>query len=125
MTPPTKACTICGHRRDEHSYAREDDFACDAEGCDCNGFSERHGGMRYVAPEDRPAKGERVLERLHHHEPVFVIRAGDLLAPQALAAYAELARKAGLDEHARGVEARAVQFLRWQSENRDLVRRPD
>lgn len=84
-----------------------------------------HGGYRYIAPEDMPPKGEGVIGRLHEDEPVFVIRAGDLLAPQALAAYAELARKAGLDEHARGVEARAVQFLRWQSENRDLVRRPD
>ena len=29
----------CGHARDRHSFAREDDFACRVEGCDCNGYS--------------------------------------------------------------------------------------
>lgn len=58
-------------------------------------------------------------------EPAFTIRAQDLLAPQTLAAYAELARKAGLDAHAQAVEARAVQFLTWQAQNPSRVKRPD
>lgn len=29
----------CGHGRGSHSFAREDDFACEVKGCGCNGWS--------------------------------------------------------------------------------------
>lgn len=58
-------------------------------------------------------------------EPVFTIRAQDILAPQALAAYAALARKLDLHEHAQRVEAIAVDFLAWQAANHHQVKRPD
>lgn len=66
-----------------------------------------------------------LLAKLHPDEPVFVIRAQDILAPQAIALYAELARKVGLDELAQGVEARAVQVMQWQARNAKLVKSPD
>lgn len=58
-------------------------------------------------------------------EPVFTIRAQDILAPQALAAYAALARKLDLHDHAQRVEAIAVDFLAWQAAHHHQVKRPD
>lgn len=66
-----------------------------------------------------------LLAKLHDEEPVFVIRAQDILSPQALALYADLARKVGLPEHAQEVEARAVQFMQWQARHAKLVKAPD
>lgn len=66
-----------------------------------------------------------LLAKLHDEEPVFVIRAQDILSPQALALYADLARKVGLPEHAQEVEARAVQFMQWQARHAKLVKSPD
>lgn len=58
-------------------------------------------------------------------EPTFTIRAQDILAPQALAAYAALARKLDLHDHAQRVEAIAVDFLAWQAAHHHQVKRPD
>lgn len=66
-----------------------------------------------------------LLAKLAEDEPVFVIRAQDILAPQILAMYAELARKVGLPDHAQEVEARAVQMMQWQARNAKRVKRPD
>jgi hypothetical protein len=58
-------------------------------------------------------------------EPVFTIRAQDILAPQAIAHYAALVRKLGLDDFAHEVEARAVEILEWQAKHPTLVKVPD
>lgn len=58
-------------------------------------------------------------------EPVFVIRGQDILAPQAVAHYAALARKLGLEHFAQEVEARAVELMRWQAANASRVKVPD
>lgn len=76
------------------------------------------GGIRRTLPD-------RILTAEADDEPRFVIRGQDLLAPQAIAAYARLARIAGLDDFAREVEARAVEILQWQATHARLVKRPD
>lgn len=66
-----------------------------------------------------------LLDRLHDDEPVFIIRAQDILAPQAVAAYAALARKLGLEHFAQDVEAHAVELMQWQAANASRVKVPD
>lgn len=80
-------------------------------------------------PSARRAAERHTITRpapdLHDGEPYFVIRAQDILAPQAVMHYAALARKLGLDHFAQEVEARAVELMHWQTEHAGLVKVPD
>lgn len=62
---------------------------------------------------------------LEDDEPFFLIRGKDLLAPHAVAAYAELLRKVGQDGQAEHVEAIAVRMLEWAAKYPDLMKVPD
>lgn len=77
------------------------------------------------APDDKYASLADLASKLHPDEPWFVVRAQDVIAPQAVAAYAGYLRTIGLDEQADQVEGLGIKFLRWQAENRALVKRPD
>lgn len=58
-------------------------------------------------------------------EPFFTIRGKDILAPHAVAAYADLLKRVGQGDQAEHVQAIAVQMLEWASRNRDLLKLPD
>lgn len=59
-------------------------------------------------------------------EPVFVIRAKDSCAPQAIMQYAELSIVNGSpSEHAAACRRVAIDFRDWQAENQDKVKAPD
>lgn len=128
--PDVKRCGI-GYAHESHEYVPAEQNQHDPdERFLCPGLAVTiapvpHGGVRYVDPADQPPKDRGVIDRLADDEPVFVIRGGDVLAVAALAAYARHARLLGLARHAQGVEARAVQFMRWQADNHDRVREPD
>ena len=66
-----------------------------------------------------------LVGRLAPDEPVFVLIGRDLLAPLAIQQYAEGARRAGREDFAADVEARGIEFLRWQAANRGRVKLPD
>lgn len=63
--------------------------------------------------------------RLAPDEPWFAIRGQDVLAPQALAAYAGLLRTLGETEQAQQVEGVAITMLRWQATHKDKLKVPD
>lgn len=118
----------CGHILDDHDQ-RTRDWKCRL--CGCPVFRDTYDAGSVKGEPDPPPPvdvnggAHELLARLNPDEPVFVIRAQDILAPQALAAYAALARKLGLSQHAQEVEARAVQMLAWQSAHAGLVKAPD
>lgn len=74
-------------------------------------------------------KGTRDLAELDDllapDEPVFVLRAQDMLAPGVVQVYADALRKVGRPDHAADVEGVGIEFLRWQARNRDRVKLPD
>ena len=88
-----------------------------------------NGERRWVSGAGRKAIDAATLAdlvgRLTPDEPVFVLIGRDLLAPLAIQQYAEGARRAGREEFAADVEARGIEFLRWQAANRDRVKLPD
>jgi hypothetical protein len=59
-------CIVCGHEKDQHSPRREDDYACDVDGCDCNGFMDEppDGYLERV-----PYEGTRPGSEWDRHEP--------------------------------------------------------
>ncbi len=58
-------------------------------------------------------------------EPIFVIRAKDRLAPQALLEYAQLMMKSGNAAAAEEIFDFIKEVIAWQNENPDLVKEPD
>ncbi|QFU87896.1 hypothetical protein [Amycolatopsis sp. YIM 10] len=51
-------------------------------------------------------------------EPVFVLRGQDRLAPDAMRAYLELCKKAGVPQHhLDALEQSIVDMVRWQANN--------
>lgn len=109
------------------------DILEDGQACYCNGVA---AGIfpcdeARIVPGDpptfepMPARQRAPFATLATDEPIFTIRAQDILAPQALAAYAALARKLDLHDHAQRVEAIAVDFLAWQAAHAKRVKRPD
>jgi hypothetical protein len=89
-----------------------------------------HAGDHEWGPERRSratnaATLADLVGRLAPDEPVFVLIGRDLLAPLAIQQYAEGARRAGREDFAADVEARGIEFLRWQAANRDRVKLPD
>jgi len=57
--------------------------------------------------------------------PVFAIKGKDKLAPDAIAAYAQLCLEAGLTEQWAEVEAAHSEVVVWQDRHPDLVKTPD
>lgn len=120
---------VCDHIDGQHDQ-RTSEWSCRV--CMCPEFREHTPGHTFsIYSARRPGYdgvnggAHELLDKLHEGEPVFVIRAQDILSPQALAAYAALARKLGLDAHAQYAEARAVQMLAWQASHSKLVKPPD
>jgi len=75
------------------------------------------GKYGYIRPGD-------ALEEIRAEEPVFILRAQDMLSVLTINAYLRLARDAGCDEeHIAGVEAQMREFSVWQSRNH--VKIPD
>lgn len=80
-----------------------------------------------------------VADRLHKGEPVFYLRAQDLLAPHAVEAYAAALHFASLEQGSLGHHAEAARLARasadvyafkhlmvdWQDEHSGLVKLPD
>ena len=66
------------------------------------------------------------MSDLHGGEPVFVIRAQDRLAVDAISAWIGLARAAGIfgNKLQRATDVRA-EVARWQRMSRDKVKDPD
>jgi hypothetical protein len=78
------------------------------------GISDKYGtvatGHRFI-PDD---------------EPVFVIRAADMLAPGAVRAYMNLAREQGMTPaYCDGIKAAAGVMAAWQREHPERVKVPD
>jgi hypothetical protein len=57
--------------------------------------------------------------------PVFIIKAKDALAAEAVAYYQQLCREHGLRSQAAEVEKAIVEMAEWRIRNRHLVRMPD
>lgn len=57
--------------------------------------------------------------------PVFVIKAKDALAPEAVAAYRDLCTKYGLHLQAEQVQLALDEMEAWQAAHDDLLRLPD
>lgn len=57
--------------------------------------------------------------------PVFVIKAKDALAPEAVGAYRDLCLKYGLDSQAAEVRKALSEISAWQLANEDRVKLPD
>lgn len=66
-------------------------------------------------------------KQLHPDEPVFLLRATDPLAAQAIRQYADACELAGCSEdHIEAVMEHARRIVLWQDRNRQLVKkRPD
>ena len=65
-------------------------------------------------------------KQFHPGEPVFILRATDLLAPEVIYHYAAVCRKAGCDEaYVHAAIDHAHRIHTWQSRNRHLVKIPD
>jgi hypothetical protein len=62
---------------------------------------------------------------LHDGEPVFVVRAQDVLSIPAIVQYAALAKAIGQDELCRQVQAAALEFADWQRDNPGMTKVPD
>lgn len=60
-----------------------------------------------------------MLSRLHDGEPYFILRAQDVHSPATIQVWATMAK--------RQLAAAPIikQFLKWQTENADKVKRPD
>lgn len=59
-------------------------------------------------------------------EPIFIIRAQDVVGPAAVRAYGQLAEEFGAsEEHVASVFHAADAMQDWQNENADLVKVPD
>ncbi len=70
--------------------------------------------------------GDVSIPGIPDDEPVFIMRAKDSCAPQAINQYAELAIVAGSpSEFAAACRRVATQFREWQGENQDKVKTPD
>lgn len=67
------------------------------------------------------------LKQLHAGEPVFLLRATDPLAPDAIRLYADECREAGCSaEHVHAVTMHASRIEAWQQANPHLVKKlPD
>ena len=62
-------------------------------------------------------------KQFHLNEPIFLLRATDPLAPQAISKYADLCSQEGCsDEHVRAAYDWAATIAAWQSENPELVK---
>lgn len=57
--------------------------------------------------------------------PVFVIKAKDALASQAVLAYRALCQEFGLREQAHEVGLAFQEMLNWRERNRELIKNPD
>lgn len=73
--------------------------------------------------------GQVTVEQGHipDDEPVFVLRASDALAADAISAYLKMAlRHPGMDgDHITAVTHTRNVFERWQAEHEDQVKTPD
>jgi len=65
------------------------------------------------------------VEATNDPMPVFVIKAKDALAPEAVAAYLALCRGYGLGDQAVEVEKALTEIEGWQARNEDLLKLPD
>lgn len=62
-------------------------------------------------------------KEFHEGEPVFIIRAQDPLAVEAIDAYGEICSKAGVNsDHLAAVAKAAGEFQDWQEDNSSLVK---
>lgn len=57
--------------------------------------------------------------------PVFVIKAKDLLAPEAVKAYRDLCIAYGLRDQAAEVDKAIEEIIAWQESSVDVVKLPD
>lgn len=57
--------------------------------------------------------------------PVFIIKAQDALAPEAIKAYRELCVKYGLTAQAAEVDKAIAEIVQWQQAPGNLVKLPD
>ena len=66
-------------------------------------------------------------KRFHPGEPLFIFRATDPLAPEAIRRYAELCQLEGCElTHCAEVRAHAARIEEWQKQHPELVKaRPD
>lgn len=93
-------------------------------------MAELHRAAQATPPATKlqPIKGKAayILDTLHPEEPIFVLRAKDLLSPLALLAYRDL-----IDQYnpggdiARDINAAISAFRLWQTGNPDRVKFPD
>lgn len=95
--------------------------------------------LRLLAEFQRPkvATGQDIITAMHEQadpgaptapapdsEPLFTIRAQDVLAVPALVRYKRLAEASKLFDHAAQVDQAIMEFTRWQDANTERVRNP-
>lgn len=78
-----------------------------------SGISDKYGSIYVEKGNLRPG------------EPIFLLRAQDLLATDAVRAYADLARISGRLEVERLAKAFAQRMEMWQDQNQDFIKLPD
>lgn len=64
---------------------------------------------------------------IQEDEPIFILRAQDIVTVSTIHAYAMYAKEAGQEDEAwlEHVRADASEFSEWQAENADRVKLPD
>lgn len=65
------------------------------------------------------------IDKLHPGEPCFLLRAQDLLAPDAVLEYAFRLKAEGRDQDFKDVVAFAKSMSQWQHDNPTLAKMPD
>lgn len=65
------------------------------------------------------------IDKLHPGEPCFLLRAQDLLAPDAVFFYVSRLKQEGKVEAAKECEAFAFAMKSWQMDNLDKAKLPD
>ena len=89
------------------AYSGDDDW----------GAAVRHGRDKYEHIQD----GRGVIGE---DEPVFLLRAKDLTAPEVIERWAELAEQHGAPVRAAAARAWAQEFRAWQADERSFTRYP-
>lgn len=98
-----------------------------------NGAKDRWGHADAQHNEDMLAliaAAEAMREKLYGPDgydpmPVFVIKAKDRLAPEAVTAYGDLCAAEGLVSQLSQVDAALAEIRAWQRRHPDLVKMPD
>lgn len=65
---------------------------------------------------------------LGEDEPIFILRARDMYAAEAIRAYAEICQEAEpptQPRHLAAIENARARFEKWQEQNPELVKQPD